>query len=177
MLTGPESSGKTQLASALASALGLYCVPEFARTYLAHLGRPYEREDLAPIARGQRAWERWYTEQSTRAGHSALVLDTDWTVLHVWEWYKYAPTSPWTEWVWPSGYGQPQLADWYGLCAPDFPWNPDPLREHPHERVTLFERYEALLKERGARYTILRGSHEARLAEALEHCSPTQGAR
>lgn len=190
VLTGPESSGKTQMAAALAAALGVAYVPEFARYYLLHLGRPYIQADLKNIGRGQRAWEDWYVAQelsglsvqreqkdpmSTKNDLAAqlpeafkkrcLVLDTDWTVLHIWENYGYPET---TVREWQKGYGEIRMGDLYLLCAPDFAWEPDPLREHPEAREELFALYEALLQSRNANYAVLRGTLEGRLQMALE---------
>ncbi|MDV7398455.1 ATP-binding protein, partial [Arthrospira platensis SPKY1] len=55
-LTGPESTGKTTLAKALAARFDTVWAPEYARTYLERLGRPYQYGDLEVIARGQREW-------------------------------------------------------------------------------------------------------------------------
>ncbi len=49
-IVGAESSGKTMLAMKLAEHFKCPWVPEYAREYLALLGRPYEEEDLAIIA-------------------------------------------------------------------------------------------------------------------------------
>lgn len=161
VLTGPESSGKTALAAALAQALGTSWVPEFARYYLSGLGRPYQREDLCTIGRGQAAWEAWYTSQSGEI----LICDTDWTVLQIWEHYRFGrPVTG--NWDWQKGYQGAKIADHYLLCAPDFPWQPDPLREHPEERETLFEWYEHLLMESNANYTVMRGHISGRLEQA-----------
>ena len=183
VLTGPESSGKTQMATALAAVLGVACVPEFARYYLSHLGRPYTQADLKNIGRGQRAWEDWYaaagfeqkapmSARNDLAAHlpeafkkRCLVLDTDWTVLHIWENYGYPETRV-REWQ--KGYGEARMGDLYLLCAPDFAWEPDPLREHPEAREELFALYEALLQSRNANYAVLRGTLEGRLQMALE---------
>lgn len=162
VLTGPESSGKTALASALAQALGTVWVPEFARSFVGHLGRPYRREDLGPIGRGQQAWEYWYQG----LGHAMLVCDTDWTVLQVWEHYRFgAPEAG--AWAWSQGYIPSPAADLYLLCAPDFPWAPDPLREHPAEREILFSWYQQLLADIGAPFEVLEGPHDKRLQQAL----------
>lgn len=162
VLTGPESSGKTTLAEALAGALHTVCVPEFARSFLAHLGRPYLREDLRLIGRGQEAWEKWYNGSAGKA----LVCDTDWTVLQIWEHYRFGfPASG--AWEWQKGYIQPRPADLYLLCAPDFPWEPDPLREHPAERGILFSWYQRLLMDSGAKFEVLYGRPEDRLEQAI----------
>lgn len=192
VLTGPESTGKTQLAAALSQALNTRWTPEFARFYLAHLGRPYTREDLQTIGQGQRVWEQWYAGRTERF----LVCDTDWTVLHIWEHFRFgAPQMEDLEkyagqtaglgrpdfpgftnleslnpvWHWQKGYGPAVPADVYLLCAPDFPPEPDPLRENPGERDTLFEWYERLLQDIGANFMILRGEHAARLEQTIAY--------
>lgn len=137
--------------------------PEFARYYVAHLGRPYERCDLQQIGAGQRAWEDWFGARISPGG--VLVCDTDWTVLQIWEQYRFGPQ---TEYAWNRGYGPVRRADHYFLCAPDFPWQPDALREHPEERDVLFGLYEDLLREHGLAYTILYGPPASRVVQALQ---------
>lgn len=169
VVTGPESSGKTTLAADLAAALGTVWVPEFARTYLAYLGRPYEHKDLKTICLGQFAWETWYHEAMLRKcadvmmPRPVLICDTDWTVIHVWEAYKFGSRSVALS---PSPLA-PHSSSVYLLCLPDIPWQPDPLREHPEERNVLFEMYENLLRDMEARYIIVRGNPEQRLQTAL----------
>lgn len=146
------------MAAALAAACGEVWAPEFARFYLAHLGRPYELNDLKTIALGQKNWEKWYGERA----RSLAICDTDWTVLHVWETYRFGSDK-----VWRSGYGPAPSADLYLLCTPDFEWQPDPLREHPHERAALFDLYVDLLRSIQVRFVMLKGAPDQRLATAL----------
>ena len=184
IVTGPESSGKTTLAAALTAELDTGYVPEFARTYLAHLGRPYERNDLKIIYLGQIAWEDWYAQQLHLSTAPLLICDTDWTVIHVWEQYKFERKefevrSLKFEVGEPSSAGSRtsnfklqtsnplELQTLYFLCSPDIPWQPDPLREHPAEREVLFEMYEDLLRNIQARYVIMRGTPAQRLENAL----------
>ncbi len=157
VVTGPESSGKTTLATDLALALGCPCVPEFARPYVGHLGRPYAYTDLEKIARGQQLWEQWWTN---RLEQGLLICDTDWTVLRIWERYKFGTTAVTTP--------PPDLAPLYLLCAPDFAWQPDPLREHPEERLALFDLYLDLLRTSGANYQVLKGDPQHRRQTALQ---------
>lgn len=166
VLTGPESSGKTALAQALATHFGEEWAPEFSRSYLLNLGRNYQREDLARIAAGQRAWQNWYT------GCGARFFDTDWTVLQVWEHFRFEPAGPLAleqtpHYAWRKGWPDHSPAALYLLCAPDFPWEPDPLREDPEARPALFALYEKLLNGIGARYLVVGGALENRLAKAL----------
>jgi len=159
VLTGPESSGKTTLAAQLAAALNTLWVKEFARFFLDGLGRPYVHSDLPTILRGQLAWEAWYRQKCTQT----LICDTDWTVLYIWEQYRFAPQQALIQI--PENVDERVL---YGLCAPDFPWQPDPLREHPKERAVLFEQYEQLLRTQNLPFTILSGSPEKRFAHILQ---------
>jgi nicotinamide riboside kinase len=55
-----------------------------------------------------------------------------------------------------------QQFDHYFLCAPDIPWEPDPLREHPEERERLFLLYQAELIQSKRPFTIVSGTMKAR---------------
>jgi nicotinamide riboside kinase len=48
------------------------------------------------------------------------------------------------------------------LCAPDIPWEPDPLRENPLNREMLFGLYLEQLEKYGRNFTILTGHLENR---------------
>ena len=170
VVTGPESSGKTLLANDLARKLQLFCVPEFARYYVMHLGRPYIHQDLSTIYAGQQLWEKWWLQQIearyalvTSPTLPALVCDTDWTVIRIWEKYGYTTSSVlpvFDAWEWEGD-------TFYLLCSPDFPWQPDPIREHPEERWPLFDLYQQLLIERQLPHLVLHGNHADRLHLAM----------
>ena len=53
VVTGPESSGKSSLATRLAQQFNFPVVPEFSREYLNSLNRAYTQHDLDEIAAGQ----------------------------------------------------------------------------------------------------------------------------
>jgi nicotinamide riboside kinase len=109
---------------------------------------------LPLIAAGQASWEDWYTGRAGRF----LICDTDWTVIRVWNAYRFGIS-------WPEIKQVPAV--YYFLCAPDFPWAPDPLREHPEERDVLYGLYASLLDQTGAAYSVLSGSPAHRLQTAL----------
>lgn len=163
-ITGPESTGKTVLAKQLAERLACPMCPEFARYYVGVLPRAYDQKDLRHIGRGQKLWEDYYEKHADQV----VVLDTDWTVLQVWEHFRFGETG---RWYWQEGYGNPRPADCYLLCAPDFPWQPDPLREHPLAREELFVWYLHLLERYGLPYSIIKGDMTRRLEAALTICS------
>jgi NadR type nicotinamide-nucleotide adenylyltransferase len=162
-VVGPESTGKSELAHALATHLRTVWVPEFARFYLDLLDRPYRADDLVDIARGQLAWERGLASQGT----DWLVCDTNLLVIQVWSEFKY-------------GYLLPDLAPLIDLrpytlhllTDIDLPWQDDPLREHPHAREALLAHYRRSLDAAQVPYAVVRGQGTQRLASALAALTP-----
>lgn len=156
-LTGPESTGKTTLAEALAAHFKVPLVPEVARDYLkAH--QAYGKADLLEIARLQVAAER-----EARSAHDGLLIsDTDLLVLQIWWEEKYGEIPPLIR----EGMATraPRI---YLLTYPDLPWQPDPLRESPTDRMRLFARHESELTRGPHRYAIVEGLGESRLDSAL----------
>jgi nicotinamide riboside kinase len=73
VLTGSESTGKSELAKRLAAHYRASLVPEFVRDFATQKGAPIDFSDHGPIARGQIALEQEYV---TRGGH-LLLQDTD----------------------------------------------------------------------------------------------------
>ncbi|MCF8219983.1 MAG: ATP-binding protein [Cryomorphaceae bacterium] len=151
--TGPECSGKSTLAHWLSNELNLPLVPEFARTYLAD-NPSYSREDLYAIASGQ------FTQNHQ---HDRCVCDTEMTVMRIWEHVKYGGISTHIQDLTSSESYTLLL-----LCKPDFPWEDDPLREHPEARNELFDLYVQDLKARQVPYHILAGSLEERKSQLLK---------
>ena len=155
-VTGAECTGKTTLADYLAQALDVPLVPEMARSYLA--GRTeYQREDVLAIARAQQAAERAALAQAP-----LVVADTDLTVIQVWWEEKYGALHPWI--VDALAERPPRC---YLLPQPDLPWEFDPLRESPHDRPRLHERYRALLRVSPFPYREVSGLGDGRLTRAL----------
>jgi len=153
---GPESTGKSTLAVALAARLGTVCVPEYARAYLeARAGAAPTRADLDAIARGQAATE------------DALVPDCNGTLI--------CDTDPLLTAVWCATlFGEPmplpaRRYDLTLLCDVDLPWVADPARYLPDDRRGFFDRCAAALRAAGRRTVIVRGPR--RLDQALEAIS------
>jgi nicotinamide riboside kinase len=146
--TGPESCGKSTLAKWVSEKYNLPLSEEFAREFLAQK-ETYIQDDLDTITFGQLAdWQKKGAE---------FVADTEMTVLKIWSDYRFKNTSH----VIIEAHKK-QVFDHYFLCAPDIPWEADPLRENPLNRAELFLMYEQELIQHQWPFTILKGSLEER---------------
>ena len=73
VITGPESTGKTTLAEALAQKLNALLIPEYARSYVEGLNRPYTYSDVEMIAQHQLEEESKFSDSG---GSGILLMDT-----------------------------------------------------------------------------------------------------
>ena len=153
--TGPESCGKTTIAKQFAAHVGGTYVEEFARAYLEKRNGLYNESDLVTIAQGQ--WAQWYQTDGI------LVADTEMLVLKVWSEVRFGRVDTLIEEALKT-----QDFDHYFLCYPDIPWEPDPLREHPEQRMELFQRYKNSLEKMNLPYSILKGDLDVRIAHCLD---------
>ena len=158
-VTGPESTGKSVLAELLATHYKTVWVPEYAREYLDRLSHPYEKEDVALIARGQLALETLRAENAK----TFLFCDTEMLVTKIWSEVKYRWCDPWI-----LDAVETHRYDLYLLCDIDLPWQYDPLREHPDQRQFLIDLYYQELSARKFPFAVVRGTGEARLKNAVE---------
>lgn len=156
---GPESTGKSTLARALANAFDTIHVPEFARGYLESRGGVLTRPEMDVIGAGQIAVEDGAAGDANRV----LVCDTDPLATVVWCEVMYGEAPAWLRTV--------AMARRYALtllCDVDLPWENDLVRYLPHDRPGFFARCEAALRAAGRRYTIVRGTGDARTATARD---------
>ena len=165
VLFGPESTGKTTLARALARHYQTEWVPEFAREYLQdkwdRTGEICSPEDLPPIAAGQMGLEN----KLTLTANQLLVCDTDLLVTKVYsEAYYEGFCDPEIE-----KYAFQNTYDLYLLTGIDVPWAADDLRDKPSERKEMFALFQAALEHNNRRFIILKGSPEKRLKKAIDH--------
>ena len=158
VVTGPESTGKTQLTAQLAREFRSLWTPEIAREYLSEHGADYGPDDVRTMARMQ-------AERSAEVAASSaqiVVDDTDVLTHRIWFREKYGHSDPEID-------AMPLEGDLYVLCAPDLAWAPDPLREHPKEadRSRHFELYKSELEDYKKTYTVVLGQGSARKINAL----------
>ncbi|MBL7952027.1 MAG: ATP-binding protein [Flavobacteriales bacterium] len=164
VITGPESSGKTTLARELAVRYGTVWVREMARPYLEMKEKPgYAEEDLLNIARLQIWTEDAFAAKVGTDEPACLFCDTDLITIRIWGEEKYGRSDPWV-----VEQTEVRPYDLWLLCSPDMPWEPDPLRENPHDRDRLFTVYERTLKELGKPYALMQGPHEQRMRAAMD---------
>jgi len=156
-ITGPESTGKTELAQHLAGVFNEPWVPEFARDYLEIYGPEYSLHDVEIMAKGQLLEE----ERMAASANRFLFCDTDLTVTKIWCEVVFGKCP-----VWINQMFRRHPYDLYLLCYPDLKWQADPLRENPGNRQELFVLYQAALNEIGANYRVVDGLGSDRTEKA-----------
>jgi NadR type nicotinamide-nucleotide adenylyltransferase len=161
VITGPESTGKTELARTLAEHFQTVWVPEYARSYVENLGRPYTREDVGNIARYQLSQEK---EFHAKARNGFLFFDTWFIITKIWFDVVYGECPQWiTEHISNSP------IDLFLVCDTDLPWIPDSVRENGGEkRNELMQMYCREIESFGFHYAMVSGSGEDRLKNALK---------
>jgi len=156
-IVGPESSGKTALAQALAEEWNEPFVEEYAREYLETIGRNYNQDDLLEIAKGQ--LDREYTA-AEKANHF-LICDTNTLVIKIWAEVRFGRAQNWIE---RQFLEKPYQL--YILCGHEnIEWEEDELREHPDERAMLYDLYKKALVRAGKQFLEVDGTNEERMAK------------
>lgn len=155
-LYGPESTGKTTLAAALAEAYGTLWVPETARRLL-EADPAFSPERLEAFAQEH---ARAIDETFGRC-RRYLFVDTDYTTTCIYGglyWNRSPVASP-----------RVKAAHRYDLtlnCAVDLPWVADPQRDQGHRRAELAEAFTQALEDEGRVWRWVRGQGAARTLDA-----------
>lgn len=158
-ITGPESTGKSMIAAQLAEHYHTIWVPEYARTYIGALDRPYSLDDILVIAKEQVTVEQTLIDKA----NGLLFIDTELIVTKIWSEHVFGVCSSWIR----EGI-EKQHYDLYLLMGIDLPWEPDPQREHPHQRDYLYNLYFNELKTRNLPFVEIHGLGQERVASAIE---------
>lgn len=169
VLYGPESTGKSSLALALATHFEEPKADEFARFYLETKKKYYDlyqpssdticaQSDILPIVMGQLYGEHTAMESSK----NVVFLDTNPLQTHVYVQHYYDTRYKWLEDILRASH-----YDLYILCNTDLPWVPDPLRDRADQRETLFSLFENELVLRRLPYKTVKGDFAQRLREAI----------
>ncbi|MCB9020429.1 MAG: ATP-binding protein [Chitinophagales bacterium] len=156
VISGPESTGKTTLAVELSRLLAWPLVTEVARSLLEEQGSVYSEADVYRMAVRQ-----WQHQQSVRRSGLPTLADTDLLTYRIWLEERFGRCSPWIE----ALHRRARPAH-YLLCVPDIQWEPDPLRENPHDRDRLLDRHLEILRSEGMSFDLIRGVGEERFLQA-----------
>lgn len=172
VITGPESSGKTTLATQLSAYWTTPLVPEVSRDYLKDKDS-YQQHDLLEIAKQQ------HKQEQALLAHfpEKIVCDTDLLVIMIWSEVKYGCCDPWITTTFENSIQQQTSSRYYYLCDFNIPWQADPLRENPHNRDELFDLYLQKLKDYKLAHCIVKGEPRVRLQQALTSLTSRNSAR
>lgn len=157
---GPESTGKTTLATQLAEHYNVAFIPEYARIYAEakqQKGEKLTSEDVLPIAKGQLRLE------CKASKNQLLICDTDIleTITYARLYYPEFKSETLEK------YARKNTADFYFLTYIDTPWKADGIRDLPQKREKAFLEFQQTLKTYNQPYVLLKGNAEARLQKAI----------
>jgi NadR type nicotinamide-nucleotide adenylyltransferase len=158
-VTGPESTGKSELSQFLAAHYKTNWVPEYARNYLDKLNHAYQQSDLTKIAHGQIRMEDEWIYSSNRL----IICDTNLLTIKIWSEFKYGTCDADI-----LRQMQSRSYDLYLLCYIDLPWETDPQREHPDKREQLWNIYRQEVEKTGTAFVEISGEREQRRQKAIQ---------
>ncbi len=162
VLVGAESTGKTTLASLLASEFETVWVPEFGRDYCETRSGPWKSREFETIAKGQQALEN----AKARDANRVLFCDTNGLATGVWHRRYMNRYSAKVEAI-----AAEDQVDLYLLTLPDIPWVQDGTRDGEHIRKTMHEWFLSALGSSGRPYVKLSGPIEQRMSVARQAVS------
>jgi nicotinamide riboside kinase len=162
-LFGPESTGKTTLATQLAEHFKTAWVPEFARDYLqekwAKTSRICDVDDMMPIAYGQMKLEN----DSLSIANKFLFCDTNLLVTKVFSEAYYNFCDPLLDKA-----ARKHEYDLFFLTDIDVPWEKDDLRDKPEGRQSVFAVFKQTLIANNKPFITLSGDKDLRLKKAIQ---------
>jgi len=156
-LFGPESTGKSTLATELGDYYQTMVVPEYGRTYTETFGPEVDAADLMNIVAGHQA----SVAAAKRQANKILIEDTDPVMTAVWSDMLLGKRDPWFD-------SFQDHSDLYLLCDVDIPWEDDGTRYFKDEesRFMFFKYCEDELIKRKVNYCLISGSRSARFIKA-----------
>ena len=160
---GPESTGKTTLASQLAKEFNTNWIPEFARDYLQKKWDTNNgictQDDLMPIAVGQTQLEN----DELKNANKILFCDTNVLVTKVFSDIYYNSCDALIEKA-----AKKHKYDLIFLTDVDVPWEKDDLRDKPDNREQSIKFFEKALIDYKKPYIKLSGTKEERIEKATK---------
>ncbi len=166
-LLGAESTGKTVLASALATALAerpgeparrVAVVAEYLREFCDTHSRTPRREEQSGIAA-----EQTRRIEAAAQDHDIVIADTTAVMIAVYSEHVFGDTG-----LYASALAEHARYDLTLLTALDLPWQADGLqRDGPHVREPVDAAVRSALTRANLAYSVVSGSGVARLEAAL----------
>lgn len=156
---GPESTGKSTLAKALAKEFNTVYVEEYMRTYLEQKwlneSRLCEETDIQPIVEGQIIREN----KAIKKANKIIFCDTNalQNLIYAEEYYPNYKNK------FVQNCADSHRYDLYLLCNIDVPWEDDILRDRPQEREKMFTIFADALCKRNINFSTISGSLKERL--------------
>lgn len=161
-LMGPESSGKTTLAAALATRLNAVYVEEYIRALLQFRGTSTcGAHEVAAIVYAQAALEE--TWAWLNCGQEFLICDTEPRQSAIWSSALYGKVD---EQV--VTFCDARSYDLYLVTKNNLPWIPDGQRCLPHGGDDFFDRCLKAVQRTGVPYVVIDGVGDMRTAQALD---------
>jgi nicotinamide riboside kinase len=158
---GPESTGKTELATRLAAHFGVPLVAEYARERWDAQGA-LGLEDMLPIAK-----EQWRREDAAAANAERLIIcDTDALTTMLWSDLLYGTTP---DELRRGAEKRCKNYALYLLLDIDVPFAPDPQRcfPNPEDREQAMKVWRGALERRHLPYELIRGNWAERKQAAI----------
>jgi len=161
VITGPESTGKSTIAGALAKHFDTVWVKEFLREFAKEKYSNNQElifSDNIIIAKGQKELE----QEALKIANKYIFCDTDilQTVVYSNEYYNKVQTEL-IESL------QNNNTDLYLLLNLDISWEDDILRDKPNDRKRMYDVFENTLIKYAKNYIIIKGSNNYRLQNAI----------
>jgi len=157
-ILGPESTGKSKVATRLSEHFNAGFVPEYSREYFHGREYKYNIDDLVSIGRGQIENENVIADQS----QNMLICDTELITISVWSQIVFNKVPSYiTEMIQKSSYNL------FLLCNLDVEWTADPLRRNEHNRQYIYNLFVKELERYNFNYRIVAGIGDERLKNAV----------
>ncbi|RKD20078.1 NadR [Pelobium manganitolerans] len=157
-VVGPESTGKSTIASALAQHFNTLWVPEYSRFYCENLNRAYTLQDELNMFYGQLALEK---AVSSINKDPLLFCDTTILTVKIWSDELFGHTPPEV-----LNRIKTLHYDFYILLKNDLPWQDDPLRDFKGRGDYFMEVWRKELQALNAQFAEVGGT-TSRLANAI----------
>ena len=162
VLVGPESTGKSTIASELAKHFDTVWVKEYLREFAEEKYFNNEKliyTDNLLIANGQLELE----QEATKKANRFIFCDTDilQTVVYSFEYYTKVQEEL-------EQKLKNNNTNLYILLNLDVEWKEDPQRDKPNDRERIFANIENTLIKYAKKYVILKGKDDIRIHNAIK---------